>query len=558
MAIDGFKDFDQSGNGLVAGGGAQSPDIIQRTVAGQASSGSGGLQEPIVQNEEMIVARALDVNLDKVDADAQSGFNGKQGVAGRVSGGATMSDAKSAHEPIMPDSPTGEDSRTGADAPSVAHIERWYRENCSPISEICIVPLEDHRHAIIVPDIASLKEERHSNSRELIRFEFHEVSKQLPTEQRPDTFSLRSTPLPRTSEGQPDRDRLRIEIAERSPFSAEGPDFPEDPMEGSISELIRFFQPGAACERDANLELDLGFDSLDRVLLVASAEKTFDITIPADQAARIFTVGDLIDAVRQRPPRPPAIATVSWSEALRRPLDGAEHSLANSILKQRPVLTLVAWGVARLLRLIWRHRFQFEVHGREWVLPEGPYLMAANHCSHLDPLFLLWALPYRVTRRLSFLGHTEYFGSGWKAAAAKRLKLVPVDPDEHARSGLRLSAEALRRGMIGAVFPEGERSPNGALQRFHRGLALIARELELPILPVAICGSYEVLPRGKTQIHHAPVQVRFGPPLRPDPGETEQNLLARLWAAVSELRAGDARPREPIPIPMAIHWDQTK
>jgi 1-acyl-sn-glycerol-3-phosphate acyltransferase len=90
-------------------------------------------------------------------------------------------------------------------------------------------------------------------------------------------------------------------------------------------------------------------------------------------------------------------------------------------------------------------------------------------------------------------------------------------------------------------------------QRFHRGAAVLARELDVPILPVAICGTYDVLPRGREQIRSAPVQVRFGPPLRPDPQETEQNLLARMWAAVRQLREPDAQPREPIPAPMDVY-----
>lgn len=435
------------------------------------------------------------------------------------------------------------------DPRSLAQIEDWYRRRCKLISDICIIALGTHRHAVIVPNFALLREQRRANSCEHIRFEFHEASNQLPPGERPDTLSLRSTPLPRTADGQPDREQLKAEIDEVSCIDAQAP--PACPE--SIASLLRTYRPYATCRPNANLELDFGFDSLDRVLLIASVEEAFGISIPDDQAARIFTAGDLISAVQQGAPSSSPAGAASWPELLSRPAGAAEQSLADSILKQRPALTFLAWALARLLRATWGRRFHFEVHGREWILPNGPYLMVANHSSHLDPLFLLWALPYRVAKRLSFMGHTEYFGSGWKSALAKRLKLVPVDPDEHARSGMRISAQALRRGMIGMVFPEGERSPNGVQQRFHRGVAVLARELDVPILPVAICGTYDVLPRGREQIQPAPVQVRFGPPLRPDPQETEQNLLARMWAAVRQLREADARPRAPMPVPMDLY-----
>ena len=499
-----------------------------------------------MQDDEMIVARALNVDLDQIHANAQRLRDGKQGIAGSVSGSAAVPDAKNAHEPIMTDSSPDEDPAVDAD--SLAHVEDWYRVHCEPISDICIVSLGTHRHAVIVPNFALLRKQRRPNSREHIRFEFHEASNQLPPGDRPDTFSLRSAPLPRIADGQPDREQLKAELNDLSSIDAEAPRAcPE-----SIAELIHVYRPEAKCDPNGNLELDLGFDSLDRILLIASVEEAFGIFIPDDQAARIFTVGDLISAVQQRTPSSSPVGAISWFRVLDAPAGAAEQSLADSILKQRPSLTFLAWGLGRLLRATWGGRFHFEVHGREWILPDGPYLMVANHSSHLDPLFLLWALPYRVAKRLSFMGHTEYFGSGWKSALARRLKLVPVDPDEHARTGMRLSAEALRRGMIGMVFPEGERSPNGAQQRFHRGVAVLARELDVPILPIAICGTYDVLPRGREQIQPAPVQVRFGPPLRADPQETEQNLLARMWAAVRQLREADARPRAPIPVPMDI------
>lgn len=504
-----------------------------------------------MQDDEMMVARALNVDLNQIDADAQSLRDGNQSVPGRVSGGAAMPDAKNAHEPIMTDSSAREEIRIASDAASLARIESWYRQHCEPISEICIVPLSAHRHAVIVPNFQLLKEQRRPNSREHIRFEFHEASMQLPAGERPDTFSLRPTPLPRGSDGQLDREQLKREITAESCDTAEALPMPSEPTASTVGELIRVYRPNAICEPNANLEVDLGFDSLDRVLLIASTEKAFGISIPQDHASQIFTVGDLIRTVQQRPESSPPGA-ISWSDVLNELPSGAEHSLANSILKQRPGTTLLAWSLAKLLRLAWGRRFHFEVQGRERILPAGPYLLVANHSSHLDPLFLLWALPYRIAKRLSFMGHTEYFGSGWKSALAKRLKLVPVDPDEHARSGMRLSAEALRRGMIGMVFPEGERSPNGAQQRFHRGVAVLAREMDVPILPVAICGTYEVLPRGRDQVRPAPVQVRFAPPLRPDPQETEQNLLARMWTAVRQLREADARAREPIPFPLEI------
>lgn len=443
---------------------------------------------------------------------------------------------------------------------SLWRLERWYLHHCRPVSEICIVPLPGgpsasaHLHAVLVPDFALLKERRQPNSRELIRFEFQKASRLLAPSDRPHTFSVRAQPLPRTAAGEPDRERLRIALSEPTDSTAAPSPLAAEPLRTLVCELIRACRPAHCIREDANLELDLGFDSLDRVLLLCSVEKTFDVVIPPRQAARILRVGDLIRAVlHAQTRRAPASPTLSsWEETLSRPLRPHERKLAGVILQPRPLLSFLAWSGAHLLRTVFGRRFRFQVEGRARLPAHGAYLLIANHCSHLDPLFLLWALPFSVARRLSFMGHTEYFGSGWRAAIARRLNLVPVDADEHALEGLRLCAEALRQGFIGAVFPEGERSPDGAQQRFHRGIALLAIQLQVPIVPVAIAGTYEVLPRGGRPLSYAPVRVSFGPPLRPERGETEQDLLARAWAAVWRLRGDDARSRERAPRPLHI------
>lgn len=566
VAVDGLQNFGECRDGLVTGHGTQLPDFIERSFAYISGPGGGTLQEAVVEDDELSVAGALDIHFHQVDAEAQGGDNGGDRVAGRhMTSGAAVADAKirgkARHEAIMNDSSTiGAESRRVADPQSLSRLERWYEKRCEPVSEVCIVPLPDgssapaHLHAVVVPDFAWLREWRRPNARELIRFEFQKVSKLLAPDARPQTFSIRAHPLPRTANGELDRERLRMDLSQLADCPCATAE--NDALRDAVCALIRGLRPAACPREGANLELDLGFDSLDRILLVCSVEQTFGIAISAEQAARIFTVGDLISVSRSRQLGTDApitsSAVSSWTEILRHPLNAQERSVAESILKPRTAFSLLAWSAAQMLRIAAARRFRFEVQGREWLPAQGAYLLVANHCSHLDPLFLVWALPFSMVRRLSFMGHTEYFGAGWKAAVATRLKLVPVDTDEHALEGIRLCAEALRRGLIGAVFPEGERSPDGAQQRFHRGIALLAIALNVPIVPVGVAGTYEVLPRGGQHIRWAPVQVRFGAPVRAERGETEQDLLARVWVAVSKLRGGDARSREPIPRPIDI------
>lgn len=481
-----------------------------------------------------------------------------------MSGCTAMADSETTHALIMNDSSTSAvqiplpDPRAGR--VSLRRTEAWLRDNAAFIAAICIVPLPaepgrtPHLHAVIVPNFEWLKEHGHPNCGEFIRFELQDLAKSLDAPDRPDSFSLRSAALPLNRNGEPDRDRLSGELSqvacESAPAALHESD---DPIIPQLLDLIRRYRPEPAGRSGSNLELDFGLDSLDRVLLIAAVEKSFEIHIPSDRAGRIFDLHDLADAVAELAPAHSNPAIASWAELLRAPLDAKEKSLADMILTRRPLTTLSVWMLAAMLRRVLGRCWPLAVEGLEHLPPQGAYLLIANHCSHLDPVFLLWSLPLGVIRRLSFLGHTEYFGSGWKGALAKRLRLVPVDPDQYARPGMRLGAEALRRGFVGMVFPEGERSSSGALHRFHRGIAILAREMKVPIVPAAICGTYEIYPRGATRMRCAPVQVRFGPAILPQPSDSETDLLARLWQAVHTLRGGDAQGRESTPVQLTIH-----
>ncbi|WP_051979567.1 1-acyl-sn-glycerol-3-phosphate acyltransferase [Edaphobacter aggregans] len=430
-----------------------------------------------------------------------------------------------------------------------SRIESWYRERSPTISEVSIVPLDGaigqppHIHAFLVPSFEELKKWKRANARELIRFEFQTLSKQLPVEERPDTFSLRSRPLPRTTGDALDSSQVRKEFSH-----ATGSISPTSPIKQQLSNLLRVHKPiQSEFEDNMNIELDLGFDSLERVQLLSEIERNFGVRIPDDEAAQIFTVGDLVGTVTKRAKAPPLLSSSSWSQILEAPLTLNEETLANTTFQDRMWVVSTAWALLLLLRLAGKLCFDLRVEGRHHLPKDRSFLFAVNHCSHLDPLFLLWSLPFGIMRRLSFMGHTEYFGTGWKARVSPWLKLVPVDPDQHVRSGMRLSAEALRRKLVGCVFPEGERSPNGALQRFHRGIAILARECKVPVVPAAILGSYEVFPRGAQQFRCSPVQVRFGQPVHAEDQDTDLDFLAHLWKAVRDLRGNDNYAREPIP-----------
>ncbi len=156
------------------------------------------------------------------------------------------------------------------------------------------------------------------------------------------------------------------------------------------------------------------------------------------------------------------------------------------------------------------------VEGAEHVPEEGAAILASNHLSFSDSFFL----PLVVPRPITFLAKSDYFtGPGVKGFFTKMffagVGQVPVD-----RSGGRASEAALRTGLrilgegsLLGIYPEGTRSPNGTLYRGKTGLARMAMEAKVPILPVAMIGTYEIQPPGQLRPGLRRVGIRIGRPL---------------------------------------------
>ncbi len=175
------------------------------------------------------------------------------------------------------------------------------------------------------------------------------------------------------------------------------------------------------------------------------------------------------------------------------------------------------WLLKRVLvGPILRVLFRPWVEGLEHIPREGPAILVSNHLSFSDSIFL----PLVVPRNVTFLAKMDYFtGRGLRgrltAAFFRHAGQVPVD-----RSGGRASEGALRTGMrvlgcgnLLGIYPEGTRSPDGRLYRGKTGVARLALEAKVPVIPVAMVGTDKAQPPGQVIPNIMEVGVRIGRPL---------------------------------------------
>ena len=189
---------------------------------------------------------------------------------------------------------------------------------------------------------------------------------------------------------------------------------------------------------------------------------------------------------------------------------------------------------------------EVEVCGQEILdVLDPPVIFVLNHSSHLDAAAILTSLPTKWRRKTALGAASDYFFDVWYRSIATTLvfNAFPIAR----RGGLR--SARLARGLLGegwslVLFPEGTRTADGWVGEFRTGAAWLAIEAGVPVIPVALIGTYQAMPRGRgwPAPGRPPVRVRSGRPIRPVAGERpaafSDRLRQGLGMAMEEDRSG--------------------
>ncbi|MEU9501447.1 lysophospholipid acyltransferase family protein [Streptomyces sp. NPDC048196] len=166
-----------------------------------------------------------------------------------------------------------------------------------------------------------------------------------------------------------------------------------------------------------------------------------------------------------------------------------------------------------ILGFVMRVLYRPKVEGMERIPATGPVILAGNHVTFIDSLFLSLV----VKRPVYFIGKDEYVtGTGIKGRLMAWFftssGMIPVDRDggHGGVAALMTGRRVLEQGKAFGIYPEGTRSPDGRLYRGRTGIARLALMTGAPVVPFAMVGTDKVQPGGKGRPRIAPVTVRFG------------------------------------------------
>lgn len=397
---------------------------------------------------------------------------------------------------------------------------------------------------LIVPDAEAIRARGAASAQALLRDAIEDQSLRLPPHQRLSGYRLTHETLPRTHLGKLRRHLLsdiyaRAErgIAPAAPaLSEEDRRLLDSQPAKELWAWLGTRFPGKTLTLDSSPQLDLQIDSLEWVTLSLEMEERFGIALTGDAIARIVTLRDLLQAVTTAITAQPAVAPPRSDDTRWLAPLGAFQALLGDL-------------VFALNRLALRSLFRLRIEGVENLPAEGPYVIAPNHASLLDPLVVAAALPPRLVRQVYWAGWTGMMFAGPASRFLSRIaRVFPVDPDRAPAASLALGEAVLARGQILVWFPEGRRTRDGKLGAFLPGAGQLLEHSGARALPVHITGSFEALPIGRRLPRLRPLTIVFGTPRsvgalesQGQGADTPARIADGLRRAVAEL-GGRATP----------------
>ena len=201
----------------------------------------------------------------------------------------------------------------------------------------------------------------------------------------------------------------------------------------------------------------------------------------------------------------------------------------------RPLLSLALRAVLR----IYAH---WEVIGLENIPATGGVLIAANHSSYVDPL-LGWAA-VSSRRRMWGVAKVELWNDKRVAFFMDTIDGIPVKRGAADRGMLKRVLGLLAEGKTVGIFPEGTRTHDGLLNVAQPGVALMVQKSGAAVVPTALIGTYEMLPRGSSRLRRTKLKVVFGKPLAFPPEASRDQITGEIMKSIAELMTSNGKPTE--------------
>jgi len=293
-------------------------------------------------------------------------------------------------------------------------------------------------------------------------------------------------------------------------------------------------RPVAAGSRNATLDADLHMTSLDRVELMSALEHRYQTDLSDIRFSEVATVGQLEKLLTESPATPVAHAYPRWPQSW----------LTTAV--RLGVYYLLAWPATYLLAAP-------RIRGRQNLRElRGPVLVVSNHITYLDIAWILPALPARLRNRLATAMRAERLAEMRRPPKAMNLfnrlreridyflalslfNVFPLPQRSGFLKSFSFAGDLADRGWNILVFPEGQTTEDGQIAPFRAGVGLLAKQLNIPVVPMRLAGLYDLRQANRILTHPGHVQVTIGKPVSFSADQDANEITKELERRVREL-----------------------
>lgn len=399
-------------------------------------------------------------------------------------------------------------------------VELKFLEVNEITEEVGVYMENDQLFAIVYPNSAKVKTAQISDIYEYYRWEVvAKYNEKSPSYRRISNFTIIDEPLPRTRLSK----LKRFLLPEIGKGNAIKKDKKEADLEFEEYKIIKDFlvkEKGRDVFPSDHLELDLALDSLDKITFLSFLSSTFGIELNEEHLVKYGTIEQISNFIKENKTKV-NIETIDWK----------------AIFKETVNLNLPkSWITVNLFknwsRLVFMLYFKIKTEGVE-KLPKGPFIIAPNHQSFFDGLFVTMFIKNKIMKQTYFYAKKKHIRNKFLNFLANKNNVIVVDINNDLKKSLQKMAAVLKSGKNMIIFPEGTRSVNGELGDYKKTFAILSSELNVPIVPVAIGGAFNALPKGSfIPRPFKKVCVKFLEPINPD-GHSYESLTNAVYSKVA-------------------------
>ena len=378
------------------------------------------------------------------------------------------------------------------------------------VKEVAIIEHKGLLHALISVNYAELQKTDISDVRQYFKDKFlPEFNAKQSSYKRVMQFTIIDKELPRTNLGKIQRYKLHqfVNAEAKQREKTKEPDF-------EVYRTIKHFveeQSNSKVFANQHIEYDIALDSLGKLGLIEFIAQSYGIVMTEAELVAFANIGELAEHVEKNKTKL-QVEAINWSSILKEKvqLKLPQTSIFQGVIKN------ASKGIFKII-------FRFKGEGAEQI-PQGPCIIAPNHQSFFDGLFVASFIKRRTMRNTYFYAKKKHVNNRFLQFMARRNNVIVMDLHNELKESIQKMAEVLKRGRNIIIFPEGTRTKDGMIGDFKKTFAILSAELNVPIVPVAISGAFEALPTGK----HLPklfskINVKFLQPVYPT-GHTYESL----------------------------------